>query len=332
MRKLIAALLIAASAAHAQTIEVRKVRTLIDPSGKAFSQAPYMVAALPGGRYAIQETNVVPVVIDSTGRLVKRFGRGGGPGEFQYFAYSLTTIGDTLYAGNGESYNVYSPDLKFVRTMRLPGISAGPLSGVGAGFALASQKYQNRFKVTSIHVVRPSGDLVASFLSDTVLPRQSPPSYRVAAAADGNLWVVSTRGHRIDKWSTDGRRLSTFASVPAWFDSTRAYADGLFYVRDVVESDGVLWIMTQVPVPDYRKIMEEVFRGRSGEVDGRLVPSHRLSTIRLEAYDAGTGRLLADLPVKAHAVGMVNARQFMTYSEGADDQPRLEIWEMKLKR
>src|SRR6185369_9636559 len=115
MRKLIVALLIAASAAHSQSIELRKIRTLVDPTGNAFNQAPYQAAALPGGRYMLQETNVVPVVVDSTGRLVKRFVRGGGPGEFDHWASSLAVIRDTLYAGNGESYNVYGPDLKFVR-------------------------------------------------------------------------------------------------------------------------------------------------------------------------------------------------------------------------
>jgi hypothetical protein len=322
---------IAATANGQATIETRKLRTIPDRGGKAFSQAPYMVAALPGGRYVIQETNTPPVVIDSMGRLVKRFRRGEGPGEFQYFASSLTAVGDTLYAGNAQAYNVYAPDLTFVRAVRLSSLRAGPLVPVRGGFAILSAKYVGRANSLSLHVVRPSGELLQSFLRDTILPRQGPPGYYLSAAADGNLWVTAIREHRIEKWSADGRRLSTFASAPAWFDNSREYADGQFYAR-AVESDGILWVQTHVPVADYRKIMAEVFRGRGGEVDGRLIPEHRLFTTRLEAYEVASGRLLAELPINAFAVGFVNNRQFMTYTEGADDQPRLEVWEMRLTR
>jgi hypothetical protein len=333
MRKLVGVLLIAAAAAHAQAIEIRKVRTLMDPTGKAFSQSPYQAAALPGGRFMLQETNVVPVVVDSTGRLVKRFVRGAGPGEFQYFATGIATIRDTLYAGNGQSFNVYAPDLKFIRTFRPASIHSGFLVPVPGGFALASQKYESRSSVVGIHVLRPSGEVVRSFLRDTILdPRQGPPSYQISAASDGALWVTSGRRHVIEKWSIEGKRLSMLGSVPTWFDTSRAYADGRFHVGGTVESDGVLWVISSVPVPAYRTIMAEAFRGRGSEVDGRLVPTHRLYTARIEAYDARTGKLIADLPVNSYLVALLGERTFMTYSEGSDDQPRLEVWEMRLKR
>jgi hypothetical protein len=334
MRNAIFALLVFAAAADAQTIELRKVRTLVDPTGKAFGQSPYLAAALPGGRYVVQETNVVPVLIDSTGRLIKRFVRGAGPGELQYFATGMSAIRDTLYAGNGSNgINVYGPDLQFIRVLRPPSIHSGALVPVAEGFAVASQKYETRRSVVGIHVIRRSGDLVRSFVRDSILdPRRGPPSYNLSAASDGALWVAAPERHVIEKWSTEGKRLATLGSVPAWFDTTRAYADGRFYVVGTVERDGVLWVMSAVPAPNYRSIIAEAVRGRGNEVDGRLIPEHKLFSARLEAYDVASGKLIADRTIDSHFVALLGGGTFMTYSEGSDDQPRLDVWDMRLRR
>jgi hypothetical protein len=324
--------LVSVEASGQARIETRKLRTIVDRDGSAFVRPPMLLSALSRGRYALEEVNALPVVIDSTGRVIKRFGRGGGPGEFEYAARSFSVIGDTLYAANGQGFNVYSPDLAFLRSFLVPSIGAGPIARTPEGFVMSVPKYETRSAVKSLHVIRSSGELVRSFLADSVPPRTPSPSYRMTLSADGSVWVAGARNHRVEKWSVDGRRLTAIAAAPAWFDTTRQYADGRMWLHSITESDGILWIMTLVPVPNYRQVMAEAMKGRGGEVDARLIPEEKLSTTRIEAYDAKTGSLLADLPVKSFGVGFLSGRQFALYTTGVNDEPQIEIWEMKLRR
>lgn len=314
-------------------IAVRKVRTLVDRNGRGFTREPMMMVPLAGGRFALQEMNELPMVVDSTGRLVQYFGRGQGPGEFTFNATSMGVgPGDTLYAGNQQGFNVYGPDLKFVRAFSVSAGYAGGLVPIRGGFVLSSQRAQPPY-MTSVHIIDRTGSTVRSFLRDTLDTRAWPrPSYRVGSAADGAVWTVEVYSHRIEKWSLQGRRLMTIGARPVWFDNTRPGSDGRPYVRGVSEANGVLWVMSAVPVPNYRQIMSEALKGRGNDVDARFIPDHKLSTTRLEAYDATTGRLLADLPIDAYGIALLSGRQFALYRPGPDDEARIEIWEMKLER
>src|SRR6185295_11295057 len=134
-------------------------------------------------------------------------------------------------------------------------------------------------------------EIVRSFVRDTFDRRAwPPPSYRPAASADGSVWTVEVYTHRIERWAPDGTRLTAIGTTPAWFDNKRPQNLGRPYVRAARESDGVLWVMSSVPVAKYKAIMDSALRGRGNEVDARMIPEERLSTTRLEAYDAKTGK------------------------------------------
>jgi hypothetical protein len=332
-----AAILVAAvtvGAAQKPTIEVRKVRTLVDRDGGSFTRAPAAITALSGGNFALMEVNELPMVVDSTGRLIKRFVRGGGPGEFEFTASGFATgPGDTLYAGNQQSINVYGPDLKFVRAILLAGIYGGNLVPLKDGFVIASQKTDPPAHRLSVHVVSPAGTILRSFVRDTLDRRAwPPPSYRVALASDGGLWVASVYKHRVEKWTMKGQRTGVIDTVPAWFPRAQSGMDGFSTILGISEAGGILWVMINVPVADYGKRMLAVMGGVGREVDSRKVPTEQLSTGRLEAIDVRSGRVIAELDLKAYGVRILNGSQFVIYTPGPNDEAQLEIWEMKLKR
>src|SRR5690242_15039938 len=108
MRRLLGLLVLAASLeAQQPTIEVRKVGILIDRDGKGFTRAPFSIVPIANGQFALSETNVAPLIVNSSGGLVRRFVRGDGPGEFQVPGTQFRMAGDTLYATNGSSVNIY---------------------------------------------------------------------------------------------------------------------------------------------------------------------------------------------------------------------------------
>lgn len=333
MRRLVAALFIAGAAADAQTIELRKIRTLVDRNGRGFTRAPIMAVDLGRGRYALQEINELPMVVDTAGRIVKFFARGEGPGELLFNATSLAAgAGDTLYAGNQGSFSVFGPDLKFVRSIPLRDVSAGSVVPLRGRLVLSSQKVEGPH-MTSLHVVTPNGDIVRSFARDTFDRKiWPPPAYRIAEGSGNTVLAGEVYTHRVERWTLDGRRLLRIDTRPAWFDTRRPAQDGRPYLRGVAEADGVIWVFSSVPVADYRRIMADALRGRGDDVDARFIPDEKLSTTRLEAYDAATGKLLADLAIRQHGIALLGPRQIMLYSTGRNDEAQLEVWEIRLKR
>lgn len=318
--------------AQKPVIQMTKVHTLVDRDGKGFTRAPTLIVRMSDGRYVLQEVNELPMVVDSTGRLLKRFGRGGGPGEFEYTGTGMAVgSGDTLFIGNQMSLNVFAPDLKFVRAVPFTSIVASPAMPVASGFVVTTSKTEGAH-MTSVHFVDPDGKLIRSFVRDT-FDRKAwpPPAYRVTGSSDGALWVASVFRHRVEKWTMDGRKVGSIDSVPKWFMLDRNLMDGKPHITGVAESGGVLWVMSSVPVGNYREIMSKVV-GVGREVDARKVPTEQLSTAYLEAYDPKTGRLLAEQSLNVYGVGLLGANQMVVYRPGKNDEAQLEIWSLALRR
>jgi hypothetical protein len=51
----------------------------------------------------------------------------------------------------------------------------------------------------------------------------------------------------------------------------------------------------------------------------------------LTLFDHSSWALLADLAISAHFVGFLDDSHFATFTTNANDEPQVEIWEMKLK-
>jgi hypothetical protein len=111
----------------------------------------------------------------------------------------------------------------------------------------------------------------------------------------------------------------------------RNLMDGKPHITGVAESGGVLWVMSSVPVGNYREIMSKVV-GVGREVDARKVPTEQLSTAYLEAYDPKTGRLLAEQSLNVYGVGLLGANQMVVYRPGKNEEAQLEIWSLALRR
>ena len=334
MRRLIAALLVIGAAAEAQTIEVRKIRTLVDVDGRGFTRAPITITPISGGRYALAEVNELPIVIDREGRLVKRFVRGSGPGEFSGYTGGIATgPGDSLYAANGSRILVFNGNMKYVRT--ITPVSTNPLLEVRDGFITSVTWSSNPgIAVSGVGLMDREGKRVRFFISDTAAGFQGwpPPAQYVLGPVDrSSFWTGSSWTHRLERWSVAGGRTSLIEQRPSWFvvPPVRAASPR---VTALLESDGVLWVMSAVPVPNVLEIMREANERRRGETDVRAVPTEQLSTAWLEAYDAATGRQLAELPLKKFGVAILDGSHFMVYTSSANDTAQLEIWEMKLKR
>jgi hypothetical protein len=332
MRKVVVVLLIAGVAAQAQTIEMRQVGALVDRDGKGFTRAPMTIVPV-GKLFAMTEMNELPLVVDSSGRLVKRFPKGAGPGEFETNAFPARVgAGDTLFIGNHQNVNVFDRDLKFVSSFTPAGLYVSAFVPIDGQFVFASRRAgATPNTIVSLHVVDRAGNVVRSFLVDTLPqpPRYPQPQYAVEKGAGSSIWSWSIAGRRLQRWSLDGRVLMTIDTTPAWFpQKDPLYKSRIMAVR---ESDGVLWVFTSVPVPNARAISATAFKG-TGEADARAFPFEQQSTAWLEAFDVRTGKRLAERHIGKYGIGFIDDRHFMAYSTSKDDTTQLEIWELTLRR
>jgi hypothetical protein len=198
-------------------------------------------------------------------------------------------------------------------------------------FVFSSRRPAGANTVTSLHVVDRNGTLERSFLIDTLpQPRRWPePEYGLGHGTGDTFWAWPLAGRAIQRWSLDGERLMVIDTTPAWFPQKDALYKSR--IRAVREADGILWVFSSVPVPNARAMTEAAFKGK-GESDARAFPFEQQSTAWLEAFDAKSGKRLAELHLKKYGIGFVDDRHFMVYTMSLNDTAQLEIWEMKLRR
>jgi hypothetical protein len=86
-------------------------------------------------------------------------------------------------------------------------------------------------------------------------------------------------------------------------------------------------------VPNAKEISLQARAAHPGrEQDSRTVPTERLYTSHIEARNPANGNLLADIAIPAYVIGFVDDTHYATFTTNANDEPQIEIWEMKLKR
>lgn len=317
------------------TIETRRVHTLTDRDGRSFSEMPRHFASTPDGRFLVMDggdPNQSPAVLDSAGRFLRTLGRlGQGPGELAAASGPFRFgAGDTLYVRSGWQIMVFSPSLRFVRSIRAAN-SYFDFVPVADGFLITIPKGAERGKWVPFHTTGPTGQILRSFGIDS---SRRPPEFRVEPSEGSAAWAFSPFTHRLDRWTTAGIRTRSIDRVPAWWREIQpGRGDPFTRVVAVTESRGVVWVLSQVPVPNINEVMRAA-GGRNAIQDGRRppLPMDKMYTSILEAYDAKSGAFLAETAVPGPGIAFTSGLHFVVYSVSADDLAQLEIWEMKLRR
>lgn len=316
-------------------IEIRKVRTLVDRDGRGFNGPPKHIARISGGRYVLVENAsvaVAPVVIDSNGRFIKALGRvGEGPGEFLFTGPFRVLAGDTLALATNGGISLYGSDLRRLRTIRPQTNGVQDFLKTQNGFVITKSRPGPNGDLIPFHVTDDSGVVIRSFGSDSA--QQWPPPYALTPSTGGAFWATPYMQHRFERWTTSGTQTLVIDTLPAWYAyPPRNKPLPRSIVNAFREVDGRLWVVSMVPVPNIDDVVREATgrKNRASEGGPRL-PMEKMYTSVIEAYDAMSGKLIAELTIRAFAVAFIDDRHFMIYSINKDDLAQLEIWEMKLK-
>lgn len=284
----------------------------------------------------------MPLVIDSTGKVVGRVGRlGGGPGEFSENPGPFRVgTGDSLFIRNQVSLSVFSPSLKFIRSVPFDQLQMGDFLPQARGFVIGAPRRVGKDSIFTLHLTNAAGKVVRSFRATGIDSAAGSWFGRTLLTPGTNaaVWVAPYLQHHFERWTSAGARTVVIDTQPNWYVFIPATRPGnRSVVRSFREVSSLLWVMSAVPVPAADSIIRAATgrRDRSPGTDdgGRpRYPLELITTTMLEAYDAVSGKLVAELHVPAYGVAFLDDSHFAMYSTSSDDLPQLEVWQFGLKR
>jgi hypothetical protein len=273
------------------------------------------------------------LVFSPKGVLLSALGRRGqGPGEFDGFGINQLALdaADTLFVHSNGRVSVFSPQLKFVRSFRLPPSTVTGLRTLHDGTLLLGAIVRTADNIGySYHILRRDGTIVRSFgdprLSELGVRlinrsgRDFPPRVFAVASDEKSLWIAPS--HHLRQLSLEGLVLHAFDINGApWYptprESTFTGRGGQpirMYVgagsSDVagISADGILWVAAEKPS------------------NKRDVPS----TYALDAFDSVTGRLIASRQTPLWLSFLSNGRAW-SFERDADGVMSFTIWNVIL--
>lgn len=202
-----------------------------------------------------------------------------------------------------------------------------------------------------LHIFSRSGEVVRSFGETggvTEPQTQAVRDRRVIAPAGKNFWAGKVNEYSFDLWSLDGKLLRSIHSSPSWFvpwsrdpiqpaDKERPMTILKAIYQD---SDGLLWIMFQLPDPKWAKIQApntstDSNKTGSGHVDEKPITTQmrdRLFDTLIEVVDPLNGRLITSRRFDELLLPFFGDRRVTHLLEDESGTKSLEVWKFTIQK
>jgi hypothetical protein len=290
----------------------------------------------------------VIAVYGKNGGLVRTLGRlGGGPEEFSFPGlYIVPGVADTLLIVQERQLKVYSPDLRYVRSIPLPGGAFGnPIALPDGRILFPSSIPTSELAGKPLHLLTPAGERLGSFGGDELNPRC--PScmirYLARAARTGTIWSLRQDEYRLEEWSPNGTALRTIAvSGSSWFPdwvseqlrsgqgrigpATPAFVG--FWVEDAT---GYVWAVGLAP----RDGRIELKAGtRRGVIAGQPSNSEAqaVRTTIVDVIDPSRRIVLASYRFDGRIMGVASPGVLYSRREDKDGYVSIDLWAAHLSQ
>jgi hypothetical protein len=311
---------------------VAKLGSAVDPYSPAGSLSFGQDAE---GRYFVLADDRRSIAVyDEGGKYLTRVGRkGAGPGEFgRAIAGFALGRGDSLFVVDGtRRLSVFDRNLKFARSILLPGAVAGAALLADGSVVLSMSISTSDVAGLSYHLIDPAGKIQRSFgTKRNVTPGSSDASPMPVASIDGkSVWTID-RDFRVRGWSAGGEPLA-----------------------DLVITDHPWGVAP--PVPDMRgmgiseraRILSEATQAlpalvsiagidEAGQVWLNVIIQHGRQPDEhfLEVIDPTKREFVTSKKVPRPIVRLVRGRAGLLGAANIDDQgvPAVEVWRLALVR
>ena len=296
----------------------------------------------------------VPAIFDSTGRFLARLGRpGAGPGEFRAARLVAFDANDSSYLydpANGR-LSVFSPTLRFVRSVSMPQFTFGAAWAGSGHLAVSAASMDPARRGKPLHLVDGAGKFIASFGEDPGKPL--PPGseemiYRqIIPAKGGGIWAADVWGrYRIQRFDAAGKLELELIRRADWFPegnlprvTIRPDEPPFPNVAAIMEdANGLAWVFVSVADRRWPQALKSLQGSEEQHRYEIVKTTHDVADIDL-AYD--TVVEVFD-PVRKVLLASTRVDEFYRFSVGPNRVGRLrrapdgslipEIWRIRLDR
>ncbi len=282
------------------------------------------------GRFFVPGASNNFIVFDAAGRFVTAIGRAGqGPGEFPAdIGGVMVGPGDTLYAFDlRRNVHIFTPALKFVRTLKLPTRYDRNGAVLSDGRILLQGRVSTPEALGSpYHLFATDGRVLASFgpnqsvVRPGEIPTSGSPRPPILRRDQSGIWTSELPGYEYDitSWRFSGGRV---VSVQVG-DAKWMAAHGLGSANPVHEDpEGRLWVQVYVDDPKYKADPKPL--------TAFPVLSQRLDNI-IDVFDTQTWTLLASARFDEHLHPLGNTGLMYSVREDKDGIMTLDVWRLRL--
>jgi hypothetical protein len=161
---------------------------------------------------------------------------------------------------------------------------------------------------------------------------------KLAISANSRFWSADWSRYRLTLWGVDGKKEKTLERRASWFPKIERAASlgsperppepGLSAI--VEDSSGLVWVFTKVPAPTWRDAWPR--SGTRGELSISKIAHDKLFHTRIEVIDPVVGRVISRRTLDAFVVEALDGPRAAVFVLGRDGIPRLEIYQLQLKR
>lgn len=308
---------------------------------------------LPDGRYlavTFPESHRVQV-FDPTGTWLEAFGRRGhGPGEWGSVGQLLSSTNAVYVHDIGRArIHVLDHEFRRIGEFALPYTRlGGSAQVVGDTLIVFSQAALPAPELMGVlyHLVDMDGRHVRSFgETDGPVDPWSAEEHarRIHYAGHGILWAVSVRiqegRYRLERWSLEtGRLLGRWVREGPGLrppESLGAVPEGLLPPSPSVrylttDGNGLLWVFSTVPVPDWQDGMTRTTDGAGWRMDD---PNRVYDTV-IDVIDPAKGQLLATRRFEGSATWSLldGTPRIPVRVVDAAGHNFYEVWRLELRR
>ena len=275
------------------TVEFEPTDTLgstADPAGAGMIAE---ILRMDDRGYLMSSDALGPVVIvyDSEGRYQKELTReGGGPGELRGFPkFAMGSGGILIHEQFSPSLHLYSSDLEFTRTFRVPGVAGSVQPDPLTGGWLVSYLRAGDGSEAGILLLDQGGDVVRSMRVGEESSSLREMTGDAIRGTDGRIWIASMLG-MVEVFDEDlgllGSLKLELPGLEAWNPNTGPAAPPAMVLgmRAAPDGSGGLGLRVRARHRSQRASSPSGPEARSGGVVRHL---HLLGAPRPEWPDAG---------------------------------------------
>ncbi len=288
-------------------------------------------------------------VFTKSGKLARRIGREGkGPGEYLMMADAQSIAGDSVVLLDPVSTRIslLDRDFRFNRSITLPqpgarflGVIRWPDSVVvsgwirtpaSAGFPLHLFNFRN-----APRLVKSFGSSDGKF----TLSQQFDPTPFVHVFKDGRILSADVLEYNVSLWRSDGTLIKRLERRPEWFAErslnnigTRSTPPPPRVAAIAADSNGLVWVFTNVSTRTWPRAWDAVRNQRPGEVQAAALDFTQLFRTEIEVLDPSSNRVIARAQIASGTAGVLPGMRLVSLTNDRIGSPILRVIPLTLSR